>query len=326
MMRIAIGIFIAALAATPVVAAETAQPDLARWVANNTDLQATNVAIAGPDNIYSVERLGPPAPTGEVIALVRAERLKADWSKPHGFGSWDAHVIFDCKAERMRVIRSASYADPNREGEATAESKSQDWFTPRPDEPSARLLSAACDTSYDWPLRAKITVARAPTAPIIEEGAPRKAPIIVEGEPSAADSAGADKPAVQTATPAENADGAGKPAVELAQMPVERPMSVLSAEAAPVMELAAADLLEPPSFTQPSRSPPTVRAIGGGKRGFAALFSPFEKVAALGRRLFTPSSQFAAKPQQPRAMQHAMLGEEATKKVANFARAGPGLE
>jgi len=30
MMRIAIGIFIAALAATPVVAAETAQPDLAR--------------------------------------------------------------------------------------------------------------------------------------------------------------------------------------------------------------------------------------------------------------------------------------------------------
>src|SRR5512143_3722105 len=84
------------LASSPALAAPPTGPDLARWLASNTDIPASQVAIAGPDLVYSLVPLGPPAPTGEVIALVRTEPLTAEWGAAHGFQSWEAHLLFDC--------------------------------------------------------------------------------------------------------------------------------------------------------------------------------------------------------------------------------------
>jgi hypothetical protein len=151
--------FAAALLATPALAAAPAAPDLARWISQSTDLVASQVAIAGPDAVYSVEPLGPRAATGEVIALVRTETVAAEWGTAHGFRSWDAHVLFDCNGGRMRVIRSATYPEPNRKGRPSSEVRDDGWLSPEPSAPAARLVAAACDPGYAWPLRARVATA-----------------------------------------------------------------------------------------------------------------------------------------------------------------------
>src|SRR6516165_4135595 len=127
--------------------------DLAAWVSQNTDMPSAQVAIAGPDNVYSVEPLGPRLPTGEVLALVRTEAVSADWRVAHRFQSWDAHMLFDCRGGRVRVLRSASYSERNRGGLANPDKRGDEWFTPDASAPAAKLLAAACDAKFAWPLR-----------------------------------------------------------------------------------------------------------------------------------------------------------------------------
>lgn len=141
------------LAAAPALAAPPAGPDLARWLAANTDIPASQVAIAGPELVYSLEPLGPRTSTGEVLALVRTEPLAADWAAAHGFQSWEAHLLIDCFRGRLRQIRSATYPEPNRKGPPTAEAAPVDWTTPEPTQPATQLIAAACDPAFAWPLR-----------------------------------------------------------------------------------------------------------------------------------------------------------------------------
>lgn len=139
-----------ALAAAPAAAAP---PDLAAWVAANTDIPPAQVAITGPTHVYGVEPLGARTPAGEVIALVRTEPLADDWGAQRGFQSWDAHILFDCAGGRLRQIRGATYPERNRKGLPKPEPVPEGWTTPQPAEPAARLLAAACDPTFDWALR-----------------------------------------------------------------------------------------------------------------------------------------------------------------------------
>lgn len=159
----ALAMLAAAVFGGPAMAAPAGQ-ELAAWVAEHTDLPVAQVALAGPENVYSVEPLGPPAATGEVIARVRTEAVDARWSAAHKFQSWEAHALFDCAGKRVRIIRSASYSERNLKGEAKADDLGGSWFAPKPNEPAATLLAAACDRAFAWPLRA----AAQPPAPAVE--------------------------------------------------------------------------------------------------------------------------------------------------------------
>lgn len=127
--------------------------DLSGWLARTTDLRPSQVAMIGPDSVYSLEPLGAPLPTGEVMVLVRTEPLTDDWRALHGFTSWDANLLIDCPQRRVRVIRSATYPLRNRAGKPTPQANGGQAVTPLRDEPAAQLLAAACDADYAWPLR-----------------------------------------------------------------------------------------------------------------------------------------------------------------------------
>jgi hypothetical protein len=183
-----------ALLASPALAAAPSGPELADWLSRNTDLPAAQVAIVAPEDVYSLQPLGPRLPDGQVIALVRTEVLAADWGAAHGFQSWEAHLMFDCKGGRVRILKSTVYPEPNRQGAAKVESAGGDWFTPKSPEPAVRLLAAACDASFVWPLRSKL----ASTAPA---KAPEAAPAKVVAEAPAAQPKAETRP-VLTASPA----------------------------------------------------------------------------------------------------------------------------
>ncbi|HSV03390.1 MAG TPA: SPOR domain-containing protein [Phenylobacterium sp.] len=173
----------AALAAAPALAAPAAG-DLLAWLAQNTDLRPAQVAIVEPDNVYSLEPLGAPSPTGEVIALVRTEARAPGWSATHGFQSWDANLLVDCRGGRLRVIRSASYRQQNRRGPPVSGAPDADWTSPHPGEPSAKLLAAACDPAFAWPLRPLLAASGAalskPGGPKISAEPEGKPPEVVE--------------------------------------------------------------------------------------------------------------------------------------------------
>jgi len=159
----------AALVAAPALAAP-APPDLAAWLAANTDLPAAQIAIAGPTHVYSLEPLGARTPAGEVIALVRTEPLAGDWGAAHGFQSWDAHLLFDCAGRRLRQIRGATYPERNRRGPPKPEPVPEGWTSPQPDEPAAQLLAAACDPAFAWALRrpdARLATQPLPPPPVL---------------------------------------------------------------------------------------------------------------------------------------------------------------
>ena len=157
-LRFAMATLAAALFGGPALAAapeqESAGLQLAAWVAETTDMPAAQIAFVGRQNVYSLEPLGPPAATGTVIARVRTEAVDERWNAAHDFQSWEAHALFDCVGNRMRIIRSASYAEPNLQGEAKIDDLGGAWFAPKAPEPAAVLLAAACDRSFAWPLRA----------------------------------------------------------------------------------------------------------------------------------------------------------------------------
>ena len=155
----------AALAVAP--AAASAEPDLAGWVAANTDLPAAQIAFVGPTHVYSLEPLGARTPAGEVIALVRTEPLAGDAAQ--GVRSWDAHLLFDCPNGRLRQIRGATYPGRNRKGAPRPEPVREGWASPGPDEPAARLLAAACDPAFVWALRStgmRLATLRLPPPPV----------------------------------------------------------------------------------------------------------------------------------------------------------------
>lgn len=155
-MRKAFAIFTllaAALLGAPAFAESSPILELAAWVRSNTDLAVSQVAIAGPENVYSVEQLGPRLPTGEVLALVRTEAVSDEWRDAHQFQSWDAHMLFDCQGGRVRVLRSASYRDRDRVGPVKADDRGDAAFEPESGTPAATLLAAACDANFSWPLR-----------------------------------------------------------------------------------------------------------------------------------------------------------------------------
>ena len=197
----------AALWAAPALAAAPTGVALAAWVGANTDLAAPQVAIAGPDNVYSLEPLGPRLPTGEVLALVRTEALSADWSAQHQFQSWDAHMLFDCQGGRVRVLRSASYAEHNRRGAAKPDDNSDAWFSPTADSQAAKLLAAACDPKFDWPLRGVSATpstgtagaARVVQAAVVKPAAPAPAIAAQEAAATAPERAAPANPAIQKA-------------------------------------------------------------------------------------------------------------------------------
>ena len=170
----------AALLAAPALAAAPPSPDLAAWLARNTDLVPSQVVIAGPDNIYSLEPLGPRSAAGEALALVRTEPLADDWGKAHGFQSWDANLLIDCAGHRLKVIRSASYPERNRQGAPTAGGSDNDWITPMAGDPAVNLVAAACDPAFAWPLR--VAAGPAPTPPKLAAAPPAPA-VIVEARP-----------------------------------------------------------------------------------------------------------------------------------------------
>jgi hypothetical protein len=195
--------------AAPALAAPPSRPELAEWLSRNTDVPAAQVAIVAPEDVYSLQPLGPSLPDGEVIALVRTEVLAADWGAAHGFQSWEAHLMFDCRAGRVRILKSTVYPEPNRKGAAKVESAGGDWFAPKPSEPAAQLLAAACDASFVWPLRSQLA-AKAPDAgPKIVVEAPPTQPKS-ETPPMLTVSAAAASPA-----PTPRTDQAGKYAVQI---------------------------------------------------------------------------------------------------------------
>src|SRR5438552_5638349 len=126
-----LALLVSALWAAPALAAPSPTPDLAVWVRSNTDLAVSQIAIAGPENVYSLEPLGPRLPTGEVLALVRTEAVSAEWRDAHQFQSWDAHLLLDCQGGRVRVLRSARYPGRDRQGPAKADERGGDWFSPQ---------------------------------------------------------------------------------------------------------------------------------------------------------------------------------------------------
>lgn len=158
-----LAVLASALWASPVLAETSPKLELAAWVSQNTDLAVSQIAITGPENVYSLEQIGPRLPTGEVLALVRTEAVSDTWRDAHQFQSWDAHMLMDCQGGRVRVLRSASYAERDRGGGAKADERGDAWFSPDPQTPAATLLSAACDPAFSWPLRgASTTPSRAP--------------------------------------------------------------------------------------------------------------------------------------------------------------------
>ncbi|WP_296597099.1 SPOR domain-containing protein [Phenylobacterium sp.] len=141
--------------------------DLTGWLARTTDLRPSQVVLIGPDSIYSLEPLGAPLPTGEVMVLVRTEPLTDDWRALHGFTSWDANLLIDCPQRRVRVIRSATYPLRNRAGKPSPQASDGQAVSPLRNEPAAQLVAAACDADYVWPLRSgRAQRASAPQGPV----------------------------------------------------------------------------------------------------------------------------------------------------------------
>jgi hypothetical protein len=71
-------------------------------------------------------------------------------------------MLFDCAGGRVRVLRSASYAERDRRGAARADDVGGAWFSAEADTPAATLLAAACDPAFRWPLRGASEVSPSP--------------------------------------------------------------------------------------------------------------------------------------------------------------------
>jgi hypothetical protein len=278
-----------ALAAAPAPAASALAagpaPDPVAWVTQGTDLQPAEVVMAGPQIAYSLELLGPRLPTGEAVGYVRAETA-ADVGAPHGVRSWDAHVLFDCKAGRFRVMRSTGYPAPNRRGQALGEAHDEEtWISPARGDASARWLAAACDPAFAWPLRTRAAIAAPPPAPVqaAREGQAAAAPAPLAEAPKAA----------------------GAYAVQLARGPYREGAERILRKAQGLLDPQAGDL-----------SALTQRSVDGERRRYTAILSGFPShdaardacatlaragVACLVRRAPSPEAVGLAKLDRPSA-------------------------
>jgi len=193
----------AAFVAGTAHAAEPTAPAVAAWVAENTDLQPSQIALITAELVYSLESLGPRSSTDEVVALARTEVINGDVTAG-GVQSWDAHLLFDCQGRRVRVIRSADYRQRNRKGPPVATTELGNWLSPSADQPAARLVAAACDAAFAWPLRtptapaAPSVLAQADLAPPVlpvVEAMVREAPVVERAaRPDAPPPAAASQP------------------------------------------------------------------------------------------------------------------------------------
>lgn len=181
----------AAWLAGAAAAAEPAPAEVAAWVAENTDIAPAQIALVTPDHVYGFERLGPVTATGEALALVRTEAFADAAHAVRGTQSWEAHLLFDCRRSRVRVIRSANFGRRNRDGPPAATEEAGAWMAPSADQPAAKLLGAACDPAFAWPLRTnapRLAMARTnlPTAEVKPEAlAPGAYAVQVARGPSA---------------------------------------------------------------------------------------------------------------------------------------------
>jgi len=197
------GALLAALFPGAALAGPPAGSALAAWVSQTTDLMPSQIAVVGPENVYSLEPLGPPSPTGEVIVLVRTEAYDNGWGRAHGFQSWEANLLIDCKRSRLKVIRSASYPDRNRQGRPVVASPDADWSTPKPSEPDSRLVAAACDPAFAWPLRgvplpAKVSTPRKSIDPAAASPLPQVVELPPLPQPAEKAAVKSDKPDAKT--------------------------------------------------------------------------------------------------------------------------------
>lgn len=198
--------------------AAPAGPELVQWLAANTDMAAAQVVISGPEYVYTLEPAGPRAATGEQVALVRTERLDAT---PDA-ASWEAHLLIDCPARRLRQIRGATFAGRNRSGAPVRDEPSDAWIQPEAGQPAMQLLAAACDPAFAWPLRPFLTAAGAAPAPAPHPPVPSPAlassqpQIVIISPADAAATSGAPSPPV-----ADPADAPPSYAVQIARGPSE---------------------------------------------------------------------------------------------------------
>lgn len=166
----ALVVLLAVWLAGPASAAEPAPGEVAAWVTANTDIAPAQVALVTADHVYGFERLGPVTATGEALALVRTEAFADAAPAVRGIQSWEAHLLFDCRHSRVRVIRSANFGRRNRGGPPAATEEAGAWMAPSADQPAAKLLDAACDPAFAWPLRTNAPrLAMARTEPPIAE-------------------------------------------------------------------------------------------------------------------------------------------------------------
>jgi hypothetical protein len=182
LLQIQFAALAALLSAAPALAAPAGM-DLVRWIAAHTNLPVAQIAVVKPGLVYSLEPLGPSLPTGEVIALVRAESTTSSWVAERGYESWDAHLLFDCANARAHVIRSATYAEHNREGRAFSETPGSGWTSPDPSQPLGQLMRAACDPTFRWPLR---SLSSFPAQPLEREAKVQPVDLEIAAEPEPA--------------------------------------------------------------------------------------------------------------------------------------------
>jgi hypothetical protein len=280
LLRIGAAAIAAGLGAAPAVAATPAPGELARWVAGNTDLPIARIAIAGPEQVYSLEQLGPRTSTGEVIALVRSEALAAD--PLAGPQSWEAHLLFDCSGGRLRQIRSVTWPERNRKGRPTQQPPREGWIVPQAEQPAMQLLSAACDPTFAWPLQAATMTAALPPAVRPPATQPEYLPDIRPARAQLASAAAAAAPA----PPPPSSAPAGVYGVQVARGP--------SKEGAARALLAARRKLEPLPEGVTERtdlshvgSKPRYTAVLAGFASEADADAACEKLATAGQACFT---------------------------------------
>jgi hypothetical protein len=228
-----VGLALALSAYASSASSAPAGPELLEWLAQNTDMAAAQVVIAGPKYVYSLQP-GPRASTGEEVALVRTERLEPGT----GAASWEAHLLFDCAKARLREIRGTTFPQANRKGAPSPDPPSDAWIQPEPGQPAMQLLSAACDPAFAWPLRAHLDA----------EASPARALLLAPAE--TADSPPPSQPIVVAQGPAAVPPGVPPPPPDLMPAPAVAP-----AASAPQPPPAASPAAAAPSEPSPADEP-----------------------------------------------------------------------
>lgn len=120
--------------------------------------------VQAPEQVFTVEAVGGRTATGEVVAHVRAEPTSEAWAATHGFASWEAHFLIDCRQARLRQIRGATYPDRNLKGPPTPDKVKDGWLAPEPGQPGLQILGEACKPAAPRASAAELMLATAAKA------------------------------------------------------------------------------------------------------------------------------------------------------------------